>query len=61
MSDLPHSVSAIIVKGKPVRLRGQLGAGHSAGHGAAQHKPLLPRRRAAPDSQRWILHWRRRP
>lgn len=47
MSDFPHSVSAIIVKGKPVRLRGQLGSGHSAGHGAAQHKPLLPRRRAA--------------
>ena len=48
MSDLPHSVSAVIVKGKPVRLRGQRGAGH----GAAQHKPLLPRRRAAPGSQR---------
>lgn len=55
MSDLPHGVSAVIVKGKPVRLHGQRGAGHGpgqgggqgAGHGAAQYEPLLPRRRAA--------------
>ena len=63
MSDLPHGVSAVIVKGKPVRLHGQQGAGHSPGHaagqgaghgaghgpghGAAQYEPLLPRRRAA--------------
>lgn len=59
MSDLPHGVSAVIVKGKPVRLHGQRGAGHGPGqgggqgaghgpgHGAAQYEPLLPRRRAA--------------
>lgn len=51
MSGLPHGVSAVIVKGKPVRLPGQRGAGHGAGHGpghgVAQYEPLLPRRRAA--------------
>lgn len=47
MSNLLHGVSAVNVQGKPVPLPGTGAAGHAAGHGPAQHKPLLPGCRVA--------------
>ena len=43
MSNLLHGVSAVNVQGKPVPLPGT----GAAGHGPAQHKPLLPGCRVA--------------